>query len=141
MKRVIAAVMGLVLALGPVTVAILAMRDAMRTVHTAVPPGARTEVEVAAMVREQRRDERRDLTEALVQTCRARVGTKLAPDGLAQTGPDRFRFTLVPGLDEFNRREMHGCLEDARMQHLQLDVLRLETVLPNAEDRSAGRNG
>lgn len=123
---------GLLLALTLVALTVVVLRETTRTVHTAVPTGARTEVEVVAYVRQEHPEARRDLTSGLVELCRARVGTGLADPGLETVAPGRYRFALEPGLDEFNRREMHGCLEDARLQHLELDVLRLETVVPPA---------
>lgn len=121
---------GTLLVLTLIAVTVVILRQTTRTVHTPVPPGARTEVEVIAFVRQEHPEARRDLTSGLVELCRARIGTALAAPGIVTIAPGRYRFNLQPGLDAFNRREMHGCLEDARLQHLQLDVIRLETVVP-----------
>ena len=120
---------GLLLALGLVALTVVFLRQSTRTVHTPVPPGARTEVEVTAHVRQERPDARPDLTRALLEVCRAEADTGVVPPGLVTVAPGRYRFALEPGLDRSSRRELHGCLEDARMPHLQLDVLRMETVV------------
>lgn len=67
-----------------------------------------------------------ELTAALVAVCRTDVGAELA--GFSRLDADEFRFVLSPTLDESDRDQLHGCLEDARVQHLQLDVLAMRTV-------------
>lgn len=68
------------------------------------------------------------MTRALVDVCRLGVDTQLVDDGYRRRDADEFRFVLRPALDHSDRRRLHGCLEDARVEHLQLDVLRLQTV-------------
>ena len=40
--------------------------------------------------------------------------------------PQRSR--LVPGLDETNRRQFRGCVEDFMIDHLQIDVIDMTQI-------------
>ena len=52
-----------------------------------------------------------------------RVLVEARRDGLTD---DAFSAVLSPALDETDRRQFKGCLEDFVIDHLQIDVLRLE---------------
>lgn len=43
-------------------------------------------------------------------------------------GDDTFVVTLSPTLDESDRRQLEGCIEDASIDHVQGDVLSLRRV-------------
>jgi hypothetical protein len=43
-------------------------------------------------------------------------------------GGGRFRATLSPALDETNRRQFRGCIEDWVIDHVRMDVVRLAVL-------------
>lgn len=65
------------------------------------------------------------MVRALVDVCRLEVYADLITTD--RLDADEFLLMLSP-LNDSDCRQLHGCLEDTRVQHLQLDVLRMETV-------------
>ena len=43
-------------------------------------------------------------------------------------GDGRFRAVLTPAMDETNRRQFRGCVEDFMIDHVQIDVIELTVV-------------
>ena len=68
-----------------------------------------------------------ELTKALLDICRLEVTAEPAGP-MVELAPGRYRFVLEPALDEFDERQLHGCLEDARQNHLQVDVRSLRRI-------------
>jgi hypothetical protein len=66
-----------------------------------------------------------EMVEAQVLGCRLEVNSDLTGP-IEDLGDRRFRAVLAPSLDETNRRQFRGCLEDWVIDHLQLQVLRLD---------------
>ncbi|MGY1683202.1 hypothetical protein [Geodermatophilus sp. SYSU D01176] len=118
---------------------LLALRAELMTVEVEQAEGSYTEVVVAADVVRENADVRAEMTHGLVSTCRLLVNADVVEQSFRAVGDGVFAFRLRPGLDEFDRRELRGCLSDLRVQHLRLDVRHLETVTPAADDRR--RNG
>lgn len=122
---------GLVLvALG--TAGLLALRAELMTVSVEQPEGSYTDVVVAAEVKQEDPGVRPEMTRGLVSACRLLVNSDVVEDSFVALNEGLFTFRLHPGLDEFDRRELRGCLSDARIQHLQVEVRHLETVTPSA---------
>jgi hypothetical protein len=63
-----------------------------------------------------------EMVAALVLTCRLEVSSDLVGEVVA-VGEDRFRAVLSPALDETNRRQFRGCVEDWTVDQLQTDEL------------------
>ena len=110
--------------LGIGVVAVLALREATLTTHADVVPPS-TELVVAADVKGGEPGQTvAEMVEAVVLACRLEVASDV--DGAIEPlGGDRFRLSLVPGLDESNRRQLRGCLEDWVVDHVRLDVVSL----------------
>jgi hypothetical protein len=127
-----------VVALG--TVGLLALRAELMTVSVEQPEGSYTDVVVAAEVKQEEPGVRPEMTRGLVSTCRLLVNSDVVEDSFVALNEGVFAFRLHPGLDEFDRRELRGCLSDARVQHLQVEVRHLETVTPadGQDQRGAG---
>ena len=127
MKRVLAWVVAAVLA----AVGILLLRAELMTVDVPQPEGSYTDVVVAVEIRE---DEavREEMARGLISTCRLLVNADVVEDTFSPVEEGVFAFRLRPGLDEFDRRELKGCLRDTRVQHLLADVRLMETVTPGA---------
>jgi hypothetical protein len=115
------------LALGAVglaigVVAVLALREATLSTHEAV---AAREVEVVVSARTAGGEEGQtlaEMVEAQLLTCRLEVTSDFAGP-IESLGDGRFRAVLVPALDQTNRRQFRGCVEDFVIDHLQIDVI------------------
>jgi hypothetical protein len=116
--------------------AVLALRAELMTVELEPAAGSRTAFVVQAHTREDPRllDE---MTRGIVSVCRLLVNADVVQRSFRRTGEDRFAFVLEPGLDEFDLREMRGCLQDARVQHLLVDVVAAETAVRRSSSMHA----
>jgi hypothetical protein len=120
---------GLGLALG--VGGVLALREATLSTHgEEVAP--RIELVVSARTRGGEVTQTlAEMVEAQVLGCRLEVNSDLAGP-IEDLGDRRFRAVLAPSLDETNRRQFRGCLEDWVIDHLQLQVLRLDEPATSA---------
>lgn len=121
-------VAGLVLGL----VAVSALREATLSTHQPVSPGSQVEVTVRA--RTHKTEDNQTLeehVEAQLLTCRLEISSDVVEDS---TEPEAtiedgvFRFVLQPALDETNRRQFKGCVEDFVVDGLQMDVLEMRDL-------------
>ncbi len=120
------------LALGTVGLAIglvgvLALREATLSTHEAV---AARQVEVVVSARTAGGEASQtlaEMVEAQLLTCRLEVNSDL--DGpIEPLGDGRFRAVLVPAMDETNRRQFRGCVEDFVIDHLQIDIVEFNEI-------------
>lgn len=107
---------------------IFVLRAELMTVELETAEGSRTSFVVEARTREdpQLLDE---MTRGLVSVCRLLVNADVVQRSFQRTDDRQFVFVLEPGLDEFDMREMRGCLQDARVQHLLVDVVEAQTAV------------
>ena len=105
---------------------VLALREATLSTHRAVDPDSRVELVLDASTRHREAGQTLpEMVEALVLTCRLEVSSD--PIGAIRAdGDGRFRAVLRPALDETNRKQLRGCLEDWTIDSLQADVVSLE---------------
>lgn len=103
------------------------LRAEVMTVHAPGPPGSQTRFVLEAETREDQAH-LLEMTRSLVSVCRLLVNGDVTERSF--TGDDRgvFSFAVEPGLGEFDVREMRGCLQDTRVQHLLVQVRSVETV-------------
>lgn len=124
MSRITAVVFGLVgLAVG--MVAVLSLREATLSTHHHVDPDS--ELEVLLEVESRGNEPTQtlpEMTEALVLTCRLEINVDPISE-VEQVAADQFRMVLRPALDETDRRQFKGCLEDWTIDHLLVDVLEM----------------
>lgn len=120
------------LALGAVGLAIgvvgvLALREATLSTHE--PVDAReTRVVLSGKTKGgEEHQTRSEMVEAQLLNCRLRVDSDLSGP-VERLGDGRYRAVLVPALDDTNKRQFRGCLEDWLIDHVQLDVLELDNV-------------
>ena len=113
-----------------VVVGVVLLREQTMTRHQPGVPGTATEVIVSAATRNaEPASTVTELTRALVSTCRLEVDAEPISELERLSSKDRrYRLVLAPALDEFDERQLHGCLEDARINHLQLKVTRLRAI-------------
>jgi hypothetical protein len=120
------------LALGAVGLAIgvvgvLALREATLSTHQEVA-GRGMELVVSAKTKGGEPSQTlAEMVEAQLLTCRLEVTSDF--DGpIESLGEGRFRAVLVPAMDQTNRRQFRGCVEDFITDHLQIDVVELTVV-------------
>ncbi len=104
-------------------VSVLALREATLSTHEEVPRQSTTEVRFEAATRGGERGQSLpEMVQALVQMCRLEVSSDLA--GPVEALDDGYyRAVLRPALDQTNRRQFRGCVEDWTVDHLQTDEL------------------
>ena len=127
-----------VLGLVGLTVGVLgvgALREATLSTHQPVPPGSEITVVVRAHIRGGEHSQTlAEMVEAQLHECRLEVTSDVVGP-VTHLGEGEFRAVLAPSMDETNRRQFRGCLEDWKVDHLSLDVLELEPGEPDADDR------
>jgi hypothetical protein len=119
-------VLGLVgLAVG--VVGVLALREATLSTHKQVA-ARETELVVSARTKGGESGQTLDeMVEAQLLTCRLEVTSDLA-SSIEPLGDGRFRAVFAPAMDETNRRQFKGCVEDFVIDGLQIDVLELTQI-------------
>ncbi len=74
-----------------------------------------------------------EYAQAKVFACRTEVALA-DPVGpftpVTRDGESLFRFVLQPSLDETDRRQFRGCMEDWNMDHVQVDVVSMVELSP-----------
>src|SRR3954465_9275986 len=109
MRVLLAGLLAAALAAGGV-----AMRGALETRHEVMPPHSRLVVDASASVRGPR-EHAPSLARGLVAACIAEAAAEARVVQFAWRGAGRFRFVTRPALDEPDRRQLQGCLEDLRV--------------------------
>lgn len=108
--------------LGVGVVAVLALREATLSTHEPVT-GDEMELVVSANTQGGERNQTLpEMVEAQLQTCRLEVTSDLAGP-IEPLGDGRFRAVLTPAMDETNRRQFRGCVEDFMIDHVQINVI------------------
>jgi hypothetical protein len=117
---------GVGLAIG--MLAVLALREATLSTHQPVADSSQTELIVTARARgAETTQSLAEIVEAQVQACRLEVNSDVVGE-IATTGDGRFRAVLRPSMDETNRRQFRGCIEDWLIDHVRLDVVSLHDL-------------
>ena len=105
--------------------ATLALRDATLSTHQPVPPDSSIELVVDARTKGGEPGQTlSEMVEAQVLLCRLEVSSDLVGD-VEAIAFGRYRAILAPSMDESNRRQFRGCLEDWVLDHVRLDVVKL----------------
>jgi hypothetical protein len=104
-------------------VGVSALRDATQSTHDHVDAASRVALIVdARMEGAESSQTLQEMVDALMLTCRLEVAADIAGP-IENEGHGRFRAVLAPALDESNRRQLRGCLEDWTIDHLLVDVV------------------
>ena len=138
MRRALPA-LGVVALLTLLVVGVLYVRRATMSTNTDPVSGTRTEVVVEAAKRREPAYTLEELTTALVTSCRIYVDSQVV-EPVTPVGTARYRVVFYPALNDSDQRELHGCLEDARLDHVLLDVVSMELTAPQpgADGTGAG---
>lgn len=121
-------VVGLVV--GRVLVSLL--REATLSTHQPVSPYSRIEVTVRGTVHNTEHNQTlAEAVEAELLTCRLEVTSDIVKKASAPEEPateGEFTVVLQPALDQTNRRQFKGCVEDFVIDGLQMDVLEMRNL-------------
>jgi hypothetical protein len=100
------------------------LREATESRHTRQDPDSRMEVVIEVASRDRPAAySTADLGRSLVLACRVEVASHVVDERIDDLGGGRLRFVMQPSLDESDRRQLDGCLEDAEVDHVQADVV------------------
>lgn len=108
--------------------AVVTMAEFTMSRERGIDPESRMAVTVEAQTRGETFFTRLEMTRALFLSCRLEVNATPVSEAMAVLGPESFRFVVRPALNESDRRQLHGCLEDSRIDQLQLDVRNMERI-------------
>jgi hypothetical protein len=124
MKVAIGVVLAIVgLAIG--IVAVLALRDATLSTHEPVPRGSRIELVISAKTKgAEGHQTLAEMVQAQVLSCRLEVNSDVV-GAIEDQGDGHFRAVLTPSMDETNRRQFRGCIEDWVIDGVRLNVVRM----------------
>ncbi len=123
--RHLAAWLGFLLFVG---IAIPILANATMSKRTPVDEGSTMEVIMTARISHEPQNSIGEMARTLFATCRLQVPAVVHEEGFRRLATDRFRFVIQPSLNESDRRQLHGCLEDSRLQHLQADVIAIREI-------------
>lgn len=125
MSRVVGAAVFVV----AVVAAVVVLRNATMTVHSKTSPTSQLVVDASARWKGSIR-EAESHSRALTIACVSETSTRVRLRDLQWHGDGRFRFWIKPALDEFDQRQLRGCMSDFRMPQLLVDVRSMRTVDP-----------
>lgn len=123
--RVVAALVVLAL----VGAGVWQLRSETMSTHVPVAPDSRLAVTLEAESRMSETGQSlREMVTAKFAMCRleVRAADPIGPPDASDDG--RFRFVLQPTLDDTDRVQLRGCLEDWNVDHLLLDVVEMRDV-------------
>jgi len=110
--------------------AVVSLREATMSTHYHVSPDSRTMIVLRASThRGQSGQTLEEMVEAALLLCRLEVSSDI--HGAAEPQPGAagtYKVMVRPALDETNRRQLRGCLQDWRVDHLRVDVVRMVTT-------------
>jgi hypothetical protein len=116
-----------VVGLGIGVVAVLLLREATLSTHAPVDARQTGLLLSAETKGGEEHQTLSEMVEAQVLTCRLEVESDLAGP-IERVGDGRYHAVLEPALDDTNRRQFRGCLEDWIIDHVRIDVLELDQI-------------
>jgi hypothetical protein len=105
-------------------VGILALREATLSTHEPTTAGATDLVMSADTHGGERNQTLAEMVEAQVQACRLEVTSDVVGP-IESLGNGRFHALLSPAMDETNRRQFRGCVEDWVIDGVRINVIEL----------------
>ena len=110
-------------------IGVLALREATLSTHRKVTEAARTTIVIEAEIKGTEHNQTLDETvEAIAGRLPPRGQLRSRGRPAAVRRRRSTRRASCPALDESNRRQFRGCLEDWTLDHLLVDVLSLEST-------------
>jgi hypothetical protein len=107
---------------------VLALREATLSTHQPVAADSRTRIVLQAETKGgEAGQDLEEMVEAILLTCRLEVSSDIAEPTITHAR-GVFEAEVEPALDHTNERQLRGCLEDWTIDHLRVDVLRIERL-------------
>jgi hypothetical protein len=91
--------------------------------HEDVPPDSELVVELTIATRAGVEAGNEEIAEALVVACQLEVRSNVLPDSIETIEEGRYQFVMRPGLDDSDRRQLIGCLQDFRIDNVLANVV------------------
>lgn len=91
--------------------------------HEDVEPDSELMVELTVATRSGVEADNEEIAEALVVACQLEVRSDVLPDSLETVEDGRYRFVMRPALDDSDRRQLIGCLQDFRIDNVLANVV------------------
>jgi hypothetical protein len=114
-----------VVGLGVGALLVSALREATLSTHQSIDPDSTIELTVHARSHNAESGQTLpEMVQAQLLTCRLEVTSDIVGP-LRYEGDGRFRALFAPSMDETNRRQFRGCVEDFVIDGVQIDVLSL----------------
>jgi hypothetical protein len=111
--------------LGVGLVLVSLLREATLSTHQAIDPDSTIELVVRARSHNAETNQTlHEMVQAQLLTCRLEVTSDMVGP-LRAEGDGHFRVLLAPSMDQTNRRQFKGCVEDFVIDGVQIDVLSL----------------
>lgn len=109
-------------------VGVLLMREATQSRHRTMHPASRVRVVVAPHSnRPEQAQKGDDVVRAHLSYCQLEVGSAIEGDvEQVSDDPVRFAVVLAPALDETDRKQFRGCVEDWMVDNHRIDVIEME---------------
>ncbi len=109
-------------------VGVFALREATLSTHQPVARDSQLELIVSASTKGGETNQTIDeMVEAQLLTCRLEVTSDLVGP-IEDQGDDHYRAVLTPSMDETNRRQFRGCVEDWVIDGVRLNVLEMDDI-------------
>jgi hypothetical protein len=108
-------------------VGVLALREATLSTHEAVTARQVELIVEARTAGGEKGQTLAEMVEAQLLACRLEVNSDLSGP-IEPLGDGRFRALLDPAMDQTNRRQFRGCVEDFVTDHLQIDVVEFNEI-------------
>jgi hypothetical protein len=107
---------------------VIALREATLSTHQPVPRNSKIAVVVTARARGAESGHTLDeMVEAQINACQFQVNSSVVGD-IEDEGNGRYRAVFSPTLDQTNRRQFRGCLNDWLIDHFRMHVVRMDDV-------------
>jgi len=119
---------GALLIVAALVASVVALRDATMSSGGTAGPGSAMEVVVRSHLVREPPSSMLEMTTNLIDVCGLEISSQVLDRTVELIRPNVYRFWLRPAPGNSDRREFRGCLEDARVDHLQLEVLRMERL-------------
>jgi hypothetical protein len=108
-------------------IGVLALREATLSTHEAVEGSGMELVVDADSKGGEQGQSLKEMVEAQLLACRLEVSSDVV-DPLESLGGGQFRTVLEPALDETNKKQFRGCVEDWIIDHLRVSVVELNGI-------------
>jgi len=119
---------GALLIVAALVASVMALRDATMSSGGTAGPGTAMEVVVRSHLVRRPQSARLEMTTNLIDVCGLEISSEVLDRTMEPIDSGLYRFWLRPAPGDSDEREFRGCLEDARVDHLQLDVLRMQRL-------------